>query len=858
MRQMIDAIRSTSSKFNAAALGRRIGCAVAVLIASQCVCAAWAAEATRLTIKFRGGGDRDVVTLNHRDDRQQLVVMTTDVTGRSNDLTREVTFTSAPPIVEIDSRGFVRPLENGDAVITARSSDREASINVIVSSLEQHKSVSFPNDVLPLLTRAGCNGGACHGTPSGKNSFRLSLLGFEPKSDHEYLTKESRGRRVSPAVPELSLFLRKACGDLPHGGGVRIERNDLAYETLRRWIQEGMPYGPSDEPFVERIEIFPNNQVVNRGASQQIAVTAYFSDGQTRDITRVARYKANQPSICEVDDRGLVQFNERMGTTSIMVRYQDQVGAFMATIPLGMPTPNLPHPSNFIDERVFSKLKVLGLPASEVCDDATFLRRVTLDLNGRLPTADEAREFVASTSKDKRSKKIDQLLESPSYADLFANKWSGILRNKAGGNLEQVARETFGFHAWIRTSLNENRPFSRIATELITARGKPNTNPAVSWYRAVQDPKDQMADIAQVFLGVRIQCAQCHHHPYEKWSQDDYYGFAAFFSTIGRKEIRKMPEDDILYHKRTLAVSTNPVTNKELRPTPLGAKPIDIPAHRDPRVQLAEWACSPENPYFSRVLVNRYWKHFFGRAFVEPEDDMRVTNPATHPELLNELAASFVESNFDLKQLCRDICNSRAYQLSSFPNEHNEDDEQNFARFYPRRLPAEVMLDAINSVAGAENNFNHQPVGIRTVALPDDSSNRESFFLRVFGRPQMDTACECERTAEANLGQSLHLINSDAMHKILSAPNGRANLWAREKQADDRQQISDVYLHALSREPNANEMETALAHIARKRKRASSEGADPKSSPSYDKANREAYEDIIWVVVNTKEFLFNH
>ena len=363
-----------------------------------------------------------------------------------------------------------------------------------------------------------------------------------------------------------------------------------------------------------------------------------------------------------------------------------------------------------------------------------------------------------------------------------------------------------------------------------------------------------MSDIAQVFLGVRIQCAQCHHHPYEKWSQDDFYGFQAFFTTIGRKEVYKLPEDDIVYHKRIAAVATNPNTDKVLKPTPLDGAALEIPIQRDPRIDLANWISSPENPFFAKMLVNRYWKHFFGRGLIEPEDDIRVTNPATHPALLNALAESFVKSNYDLKEVCRTICNSRTYQLSSYPNKDNKDDVQNYARYYPRRLAAEIMLDAMNDASGAKNNFNHQPVGVRAVALPDDSSNMESFFLRVFGRPQMDTACECERTANADLAQSLHLINSDMMVKILSAPDGRAVKMARDKTKDDQTHITEFYLHTLCRLPTQNELDIALAHLAKKRKLSA---ADPKKL-SADQADREAYEDIIWVVINTKEFLFNH
>ncbi|WP_417387727.1 DUF1549 and DUF1553 domain-containing protein [Gimesia sp.] len=788
--------------------------------------------------------------------QQLLVTLKDDQTGAQRDVTREVKYELLPAgIVKVSPTGIVTPLSNGSATITARLNEQlTVKFSVEVSSFEKQRPVNFYNDVIPQLTRGGCNSGACHGTPSGKNNFHLSLLGFEPANDFEYLTKESLGRRVSPAAPETSLLLRKATGELPHGGGSRFKKGGAEYELIKRWIQEGMHYDPETSPTVKHIEIYPQNRVLPLHSEQQLTVTAYFSDGTTQDITRVAEYKPNQPKMSDVDHHGLVTIKDMTGTTSVMVRFQEHVAVFMATIPLGKPTPDLPDPTNFIDKHIFAKLKVLGLPPSEACDDPTFLRRVTLDMTGRIPTLEQTREFLSDKRPDKRARKIDELLDSTGYADLFASKWAGILRNKAGGNLEQVARETFGFHSWIRTSLSENKPYNEFVTELVTAKGKPGTNPAVSWYRAVKDPKDQMSDIAQVFLGVRIQCAQCHHHPYEKWSQDDFYGFQAFFTTLGRKEVYKLPEDDTVYHKRMVAVAKNPNTNRELKPTPLDGEALDIPARRDPRIDLASWISSPENPFFAKMLVNRYWKHFFGRGLVEPEDDIRITNPATHPELLDELAASFVKSNYDLKQLCRVICNSRTYQFSSFPNQFNQDDDQNYARYYPRRLSAEIMLDAMNDAAGARNNFNHQPVGVRAVALPDDSANVESFFLRVFGRPQMDTACECERTANADLAQSLHLINSDTIQNILSAPNGRALELARDKSKDDRTHITELYLLTMSRQPTQEELDTALAHLAKKRQQST---ADP-TKLSEEQAVKEAYEDIIWVIINTKEFLFNH
>ncbi|MCB1087100.1 MAG: DUF1553 domain-containing protein, partial [Verrucomicrobiae bacterium] len=390
--------------------------------------------------------------------------------------------------------------------------------------------------------------------------------------------------------------------------------------------------------------------------------------------------------------------------------------------------------------------------------------------------------------------------------------------------------------------------------ELVTASGKTGENPAVAWYRAVTDPKERMQDIAQVFLGVRMQCAQCHHHPYEKWSQDDYFSFAAFFSTLERKEVYRLPEDDVVYHNRKAAEMKQPATGLMLKPAVLGGQPLDIPAESDPRWELAKWLKSADNPYFSRVLVNRYWKHFFGRALTEPEDDIRPTNPATHPHLLDGLANRFVESGYSLKDLVRQICNSRTYQLSSEPTAQNAEDTQNYARHYPQRLPAEVLLDAFNDITGAENAFSKLPSGVRAIALPDDSANKQSEFLTMFGRPQMDTACECERTSEANLGQSLHLINSDLIQQKLSTGSGRASAFAKDKSRSDDDRLRDLYLIGVSREPTAEELAIAKAHLKKKRDLSA---ADP-AKLSLDQAEQQAFEDIIWVIGNTKEFLFNH
>ncbi len=809
-------------------------------------------SAGSLELRSRSGVAEAV--LNGPEAGQQLIVM-----SGGRDVTREVVYSVTPPVVAaVDASGWVTPLSDGRATITATMPDNTAGSLVLkVENFGHLLPVSFTNDVMPVLTRNHCNSGACHAKASGNNGFQLSLLGFDPLRDHEMLTVKGRGRRISIAAPDSSLLLQKPSGEIPHQGGARLEKNSDDYRTLRRWIEAGALMASDKDPVVDRIEVYPAHAVAAPGSSQQLAVTAYFNDGTSRDITRMAQYVVNQPDMAEAGETGLIRFDEKSGITSVMVRFQQWIGVFSATIPVGagLDLAKFPGSANFIDTEIFKQLGVLGLSASPAADDGIFLRRATLDVTGRLPTLEETRTFLGSSDPNKRAILIDTLLETPNYADFFAGKWAGLLRNKVAGGTEWVSRDSQAFHAWIRSAFIQNKPFDQFASELITASGKANENPAVSWYRVVTDRKEQMQDIAQVFLGVRMQCAQCHHHPYERWTQDDYYSFAALFSTIERKKIGKLPEEDIVYHNRKAAQMENPNSKVVLQARLLGAEqPLGLPDAQDPRPALADWMRDPANPYFSKVLVNRYWKHFFGRGLVEPEDDIRPTNPPTHPELLDRLAAHFVQSGYDMKALIRVITNSRAYQLSAEPVGQNADDTQNYARFYPRRMSAEVMLDAANDLSGAQNSFNRQPMGVRAVALPNEEANNESEFLTMFGRPQMDTACECERTTDANLGQSLHLINSDLIQAKLALSAGRASLLAKEKERPDVDRLQEVYLTALCRKPADEESAVALAHLKRKRELSA---ADPaKLSPA--KAEQEAWEDILWVVMNSKEFLFNH
>jgi hypothetical protein len=709
--------------------------------------------------------------------------------------------------------------------------------------------ISFVNDVVPILTKAGCNGGVCHAKAGGgQNGFQLSLLGFEVEDDYTSVVKEARGRRVFPAAPEQSLLLQKASGQIAHGGGVRLTPESENYQLLYRWIAEGAPWGAAEEPEMVSVTVEPPSGVIERGTQQQLRALATYSDGSVRDATALALYESNAEAMASVSESGLVSVQDIPGRVAVMVRYQGQVAVFTAAVPLGAPVDDLPEPGNFIDEYVFANLREIGIPPSPVCDDATFLRRVTLDIAGRLPTEAEAREFLASTDERKREQAVDRLLSSPGYADYFANKWTALLKNRRDDASDITSN--FAFHAWIRDSLLGNVPYDQLVRELLAATGTVVGNPPVAWYKRVSDPKQQIEDISQLFLGVRMQCAQCHHHPFERWSQDDYYSLAAFFSQVGRKPTGIRGED-LIFHQRGRATATNVKTGEALVPAALGDDVGEIAPEEDPRLRLADWMGSPDNPFFARALVNRYWKHFFTRGLIEPEDDIRDTNPPSNPELLAALESHFVASGFDLKDLVRVIATSKAYQLSAMPNEHNLVDRQNYSRFYPRRLPAEVLLDAIDDLTGAKTTFANLPPGTRAVALPDNSYNRASAFLQVFGRPDSASVCECERDQSSNLAQSLHLLNSAEMQGKLATANGRAmQLAASETPLEER--ITHLYMAAFARPPRDDELQTAVGYFG-------TPPVDAEGNPlDASQAAQQNARDLVWALINTKEFLFNH
>ena len=709
--------------------------------------------------------------------------------------------------------------------------------------------ISFVNDIVPVLTKAGCNAGACHAKAGGgQNGFQLSLLGFESAEDFEHLVMEGRGRRISLTNPSQSLLLLKASGEIAHGGGKRLPKSSQGYALMLNWIRQGMPMDLPSGPKLVGVDLEPKKISFRPNQEQQLKAMARYSDGTVRDVTSQALYFSNDNAMAQVSEGGLVKALDITGKVAVMVRYQGVVTVFNALIPLGAPIEQIPVAKNFVDEAVFANLKLLGIPPSEVCDDATFIRRVSLDIGGRLPSEEETKAFLANKSAGKRGQWIEELLRSPDYADFFAGKWTAVLKNRRDDASDIVSN--FAFHAWVRDSLLANKPYDQFVRELLAATGTVVGNPPVAWYKRVKEPKDQIEDVAQLFLGVRMQCAQCHHHPFERWSQDDYYSLAAFFSQVGRKPSGTRGED-LIFHKRGMAAAKNIKSGLSLKPAALGDQVAAIAPDEDPRLRLADWLRSPKNPFFAKALVNRYWKHFFQRGLIEPEDDIRESNPASNPELLAALEKRFIESGFDLKDLVRVITTSNAYQLSALPNKHNVGDRQNYSRYYPRRLPAEVMLDAVDKLAGTQTDFSNLPSGTRAVALPDNSYNNNP-FLRVFGRPEGESVCECERIQSSSLAQSLFMINAnDIRQKLANQSTGRAQRLANDKRPA-KEKIEELYFAAFGRQPRPDELQTALNYLTEKRINAQGKPVDA------GRAAFENYQDLIWALMNSKEFLFNH
>jgi hypothetical protein len=720
--------------------------------------------------------------------------------------------------------------------------------------------VRFGTDVVPILTKLGCNSGGCHGKATGQNGFKLSLLGFEPAQDYESLVTEGRGRRLSQAVPDCSLLLLKATSRMPHGGGRRLDESSDDYLLLRDWIAQGSPAPRTDDPQLVRLTLSPREQVLSTNESLQLTVTAYFSNGTTRNVTKQAVYQSNEPGIAAVENDGLVKTSSQHGLVAVMARFGEQIATFHAAVPFVTDPAKravieeqlraIESQSHFgesqrdrrpiSDTHLFAQWRKLSIVPSAPTDDATFLRRASIDICGTLPTNDEITAFLADTRADKRSQLIDRLLDRPEYASYFALKWADILQNRGAGYSTGKQRAgTTLFSGWIRDSLAANKPYNKFVSEIITASGSQYENPPALWYRTVRKSPEYVESVAQAFLGIRIQCAQCHHHPTEHWSQSDYFSLAANFARVGRKggfADAEVPTNEIIFLKDRGEV-LHPRTGERLNPRPLGGPEFSLGPEDDPRVSLGRWMTSHDNPYFARTMVNRMWAHFLGRGIVHPIDDARSTNPPSNPELLDALAQDFVQSGFNVKSLIRSITLSYAYGLESAPYAGNAGDVQTFSHFYPRRLSAEVLLDGFSQVLEVPTEFDGVAAGTRAIDLPDE--NVAAHFLDVFGRPARMSACECERVDAPALTQALELVNSAEIQRKLTAKPGYAQRLA-ESDKSHTDIANEVFVRVLSRKPRAAELKAAADYLA--------------SEP--DRA--EACRSLLWSLLATNEFLFNH
>jgi len=773
----------------------------------------------------------------------QIVLTGRYADGTVRDLTPFATWkVEKADMIEVREAAFVRGLKNGSTTITAEAGGKNLTIPVEVTNFDRAEAVSFRNQVIASLNVGGCNAGACHGTPSGKNGFRLSLRGFDPAMDFLQLTRDVLGRRTDRQNPFASLMLQKGMGRIPHEGGARFGSDTVAVEMITGWLGAGMPDDPTTLPVLKKIEVLPGSRVLMAPARwQQVAVLGHFSDGRVRDVTRLTVFTSSDSAIADVSANGVVEFKQA-GEVAILCRYLEEMYALRLTYlepREGFVWKN-PIEANYVDKFVFAKLKQMSLPPSELCSDEEFVRRVHLDLCGVLPTADEAQKFLANTATDKRAKLIDALLERPEYADFWALKWADVFRSS---RKTIQLKGAHGFQTWLRGKIHSNAPFDSIVRDMLTSNGQTYANPPANFYRIAKDPQNLAETTAQLFFGVRMQCAKCHNHPFERWTQDDYYSMSAWFARVKVKRDMSIPAPtaqnptaEIVYSSRDGEV-TQPRSGKVMAPKFLGGIIPTIDPSRDRRDVLAEWLTSTENPFFAKSVANRIWYHLNGKGIVDPVDDFRESNPSCNDELLDALAKDFSGSGYDVKKLVRTIMNSRTYQLSAVPNEMNRDDAKYFSHAVTKLLSAEQLLDALCDVTGLPEKFTGLPVGTRAIQLPDGEINHP--FLKTFGQPARELACECERESDSNLAQALQLINGPTINEKIRNPENRLGKLLANKKSD-AEILDQLYLVTLSRLPSESERGPAMRHVKK--------GTDP----------RKAWEDVQWALLNTREFLFRH
>jgi hypothetical protein len=787
------------------------------------------------------------VTLDGAFARAQLVVTERSangtVTERSTDRTHEARYTSSDPrIVTVSDTGLMLARANGSAAIAVRVGEVTHSVPVTVKGVVAQPAVGFLEHVLPVLSKAGCNAGACHASQYGKGGFKLSVFGFAPDDDYRAMVRDSLGRRANSLDPSASLLLRKPTGAVPHEGGQRLQAGSVDYQILEQWLARGAPPPSPKAPKVVSLKVWPPRRVGSLGFDQQLQVVATYDDGRRRDVTALAKLDSMDEGVVRVTPSGRVTTVGR-GQGVALARFEEQAEIATFVVPYADAVDLTGwQDRNFIDRFAAEKFREIGISPSPLCDDATFLRRAYLDVTGTLPTPAQATAFLDSKAADKREQLIDELLgltgdprrdiHNNAYAAFWALKWGDLIRSNSAALGEQGM---WALHNWLTTSFRENKPFDRFVRELITARGSTFSNGPANYYRIASNPQDLTEATSQLFLGVRLQCAKCHHHPYETLGQSDYYSFAAFFARVGNKGSQ---EFGIFGGETVIVVRSggevgHPRTGQVMKPTPLHGKPAA--EARDRRQALADWIAARDNPYFARNIVNRYVAYLLGRGLVEPIDDMRATNPPSNVGLMDALAADFSKSGYNVKHLLRTIMRSRLYQLDSRPTKANASDSRFYSHYNVKRLAAEPLLDAVDDATGVRTKFDKVPLGTRAIELPDARYN--NYFLNTFGKPRREGVCECERVSDPNLAQALHTLNGDIVTAKVASPQGRiAQLLAAKKTHDDI--VNELYLSTLSRRPDTREQEIWRRQLA--------ESPNPKPF----------YEDLLWSLINSKHFLF--
>ncbi len=768
--------------------------------------------------------------------KMHLVVTGHYADGTYQDLTRAAQYATSNAAVVAVENAIAQPKQDGTAEIIVTAGGQEAKAAVEVTAFAAQQPISFEWETLAALSKQGCNSGACHGSPSGKGGFRLSLRAFDSVLDKLTLIREDLGRRTNSLNPDESLLLNKPLMKVPHGGGLKLKKSDASYAVLHQWIAEGCRSDPAEAPRCVKIEVYPpTGRLLKRPAhTQQLCVLAHFADGTIRDVTDLASCSTSDSMVADVTAGGLVTGHDR-GEAAVIVRYLEHIESCFFTFVKDIPgfAWNDPPANNYVDEHVNAKLRQLQYLPSGLASDEEFLRRVYLDVIGQLPTLEESQAFLADAAPDKRAVLINKLLERPEHAKFWALKWGDLLRmtsTQIGG------QGVHKYHRWLERAFETNLSYDRFAGELVSSSGSTLDNPTANFYRTATDTLDSVESISQVFLGARLQCAKCHNHPFERWTQDNYYGMAAFFNRVQRKKSPRA--DELFIFVASGGEVTQPRTGKQMKPWLPGKGDIDPPAGTDRREPFVVWLTAKDNRLFAKVEANRLWSQVMGRGIVDPPDDFRDSNPASNAPLLDALAADFAEHGYDRKHVLRTILNSRTYQADFRANEFNKDDAKYFSHYQPRLLSAEQLLDAICTMTALPEAFAGLPAGTKATQLPAPDLAKHD-FLKIFGQPERQTVCACERAGDSNLGMAIQFFNGPLIYgKLRDANNRFRKLMAAGKTNEEI--ISELYLSAVCRKPSAKELEASMAHIAAKGDQVV------------------ALEDIAWAILNTNEFLFQH